>query len=349
MLHNRLTVGPSPHIHGEDTIARIMWSVAVALIPAFMMGVANFGLYAALIVIVSIVAALATEHLINRIRGLPSAIGDGSACVTAILLAFTLPPNVPLYVPAIGAIFAIGIVKQAFGGLGCNIWNPALAARVFLMVSYPSLFFMPKWPENSSIFGSVFSVDAVTRATPCSIFKYHHADFFSHYSIKELFIGSVPGSIGETSAAALLIGAIFLMTRRYINWRLPLALVSTVFVAALLLPIPEFMPWRGGLIDAPMLTLKFALAYILSGGLLLGALFMATDMVTSPLTAKGQWIYGIGCGLLTAIIRFYGGYPEGVCYAILIMNTFVWFIDKHSMPRRYGVARKAGANRTERL
>ena len=341
MFNNKLAVGPAPHLRTSDSIPKIMWSVNLALVPALIMGLIYFGWYAGVVVLVSIFFAIITEIVCQKIRGVQITINDGSAVLTGLLLAFILPPNVPLYIPAVGAIFAISIAKHAFGGLGCNIWNPALAARAFLLAAYSSYVVMPKWPMlNNYLSGLITSTDAITKATPLAVLKDHPGQFFQDYSLIQLFTGARPGCIGETSAIALLIGAFFLIVKKYINWRLPIAFIVTVGIAVILMPastsegISGF--WQASFWADPGLVIDRSIANMVAGGLILGAFFMATDMVTSPLTSKGQVIFGIGCGLLVAIIRLYGGYPEGVCYSILIMNTVVWVIDKYTKPRFFG-------------
>lgn len=341
LFPNRLTVGPAPHLQTSDSIPKIMWSVVAALVPALIAAVLYFGWYAALVTAVAIFFALATEYVCQKWRGVPITLSDGSAVVTGMLLAFILPPNVPLYLPAIGSIFAIAIAKHAFGGLGCNIWNPALAARAFLLAAYSGFVVMTEWPVLKSFArGSIRGIDAITKATPLAVLKDHPFEFFKSYSLMELFTGNHPGSIGETSVVALLVGAIFLIVKKYINWRLPLAYILTVGIAVILLPVSIDKTiigfWQPSFWADPTAVFMRSLAHILSGGLIIGAFFMATDMVTSPLTSKGQVWFGMGCGILVAIIRLYGGYPEGVCYSILIMNTVVWVIDKYTKPKLFG-------------
>jgi electron transport complex protein RnfD len=339
---NKLVIGASPHLRDKDSIPKIMWSVNIALLPALLVGVAYFGWYAALVVAVSVFFAVLSEYACQKFRGIPVTIADGSAVVTGVLLAFTLPPNVPLYLPAIGAVFAIAIAKHAFGGLGCNIWNPALAARAFLLAAYSGFVVMSKWPMVQKMFsGYINSVDVITKATPCAVLKETPLKFFEHYSIADLVLGKIPGSIGETSAIALLIGGFYLIMKKYVNWRLPLSYILTVAVMVFLLPfsVDEHIVgfWQASYwADAPLMLSRI-LAHVFSGGLILGAFFMASDMVTSPLSNKGQALFGIGCGVLVAIIRLYGGYPEGVCYSILIMNTAVWVFDKYSKPKLFGI------------
>ncbi len=324
----KLLVSVSPHIRAEEDIPRIMWNVLGALFPAFVAAYFFFGLYALAVVAVAAASAALTEYVIQRARGVPVTVNDGSALLAGVLLAFTLPPSVPLYIPVIGGVFAMGIAKHALGGLGSNIWNPALAARAFLLASFPARddrvgVVMAKWPLLTDL-ASGNIVDAVTRPTSLEVLK-KGGEY--PYELGELILGRIPGCIGETSAVALLLGGIYLIAKRYVDWRLPVSYIGTVAVLVLLLPAKS-----GGDLGA----LFTMLVHLFSGGLFLGAFFMATDMVTSPMTSRGQIVFGMGCGLLTVVIRLYGGYPEGVCYAILIMNTFVPLIDRTTRPRVLG-------------
>lgn len=342
VLPNKLLVSASPHIYGKDSVPKMMWSVNLALLPAFVVALAVFGWYSALVVGVAVIFAVATEYFCQKIRKVPLTISDGSAVVTGILLAYCLPPDVPLYLPALGSIFAIAIAKHAFGGLGCNIWNPALAARAFLLAAYSGFIAMSKWPILKDFFsGSINGADVITKATPLAVIKDTPFEFFNHYTLRELMTGLIPGSIGETSAIALMLGGFYLIYKDYVNWRLPLAYIVTVAVMVLLLPFSTSEGlmgfWQTKFWADPGFVWGRVLVHVFSGGLMLGAFFMATDMVTSPLSGKGQVIYGIGCGVLVAIIRVYGGYPEGVCYSILIMNTAVWVVDKYTKPKLFGL------------
>jgi H+/Na+-translocating ferredoxin:NAD+ oxidoreductase subunit D len=329
-----LIVSASPHVRDVDSIPRIMWAVILSLIPAGIAGIFTFGYYCIYVVFLSCVTAVVTEAVIVWLRkvSVVNTMKDGSAIVTGILLAYTLPPGVPWYVPVVGSFFAIAIVKHTFGGLGNNIWNPALAARAFLQVAYPAVLNsdwrmltergMHKIVHSIAKIGADGKlVDAITRATPLA--KESGAET---YRLAELFIGNIPGCIGETSAIALLLGGVYLIYKRYIRWYVPALYVATVFVMVLVLPPRTITPWANN----PMY-------HIFAGGLLLGAFFMATDMVTSPLTSRGLVIFAVGAGLLTALIRFYSGYPEGVCYSILLMNTATPLIDRFTKPRLYGI------------
>ena len=301
------TVSSSPHIKSNDSVQGIMRDVIIALIPATIAGIYFFGVKALLVTLVSVVSCIAAEALWQKLAHRKVTIGDLSAVVTGLLIAFNLPAAVPLWLPAIGGFFAIIIVKQFFGGIGQNIMNPALAARAFLLAS---------WPVHMTN----FTVDGVSSATALAILKSGEGELPSLFNI---FIGNVGGCIGETSAIALLIGAAYLLYKKVISWHTPVAYIGSVFILTTILG-------RGGMVTAS------ALYEILAGGLILGAFFMATDYTTSPMTKKGQLIFGLGCGALTTIIRLYGGYAEGVSYAILLMSLAVPFIDKYTAPRIFG-------------
>jgi len=309
----KLTVDSSPHIRGNFRTNRIMLDVVLALMPAFGMGLIRFGAQALLVTLVCVVAAVGAEWLYSRIRRSRNTIVDGSALVTGLLLAMTLPATVPLWQAAIGSAFAIIVVKALCGGLGQNIFNPALSGRALLMLV---------WPASLTRFAGV---DGVTGATPL-----HHMvrPALPEERLMDMFLGSCPGCIGEISALALLIGGVYLVCRKVISARIPAAYLGTVALITLIFP-------RAG---SPV---EWMLYNLFSGGLMLGAIFMATDYVTSPVTKKGQIIFGVGCGVLTVIFRYYGLFPEGGTYAILIMNACVWIIDRYTAPRRFGV-RKGG-------
>lgn len=312
-MPDMIYVTSSPHIHSGGSVKKVMWSVFIALIPAGLWGIYAYGLRSLYLIIASILACLITEAVILKLRKRPVAISDGSAALTGLLLAYNVSPNLPIWVICIGAVFAIAIAKQAFGGLGRNIFNPALAARAFLMASWPTYmvtFQNPRW-----------NVDALTSATPLTNIK--HSFGFSNPTYMDLFIGNRGGCIGEVCTVALIAGALFLLYKRYISLRIPASFILTV----------GFLSWAfmgKGFFQGD------ALFYIMSGGLILGAFFMATDYVTSPITKKGKIIFGIMCGILTFAIRKWGGYPEGVCYSILIMNAAVPIIERHTKPGRFG-------------
>ncbi len=315
-----------------------MWAVVIALIPAFAGSIFFFGWHALSLVLLSVASAVGFDALSQKLFGRKITITDGSAVITGILLAFNLPPGVPWWLPVVGSAFAVIVVKQFFGGLGHNFVNPALAARAFLMVSWPGIM-TAKW--ISPRFGTLSGFDAVTTATPLGVLK--HADEIvgaggdpaaivtqvqSWPVIKNLFLGNVGGCLGETSALLLLIGAVFLIATRVIDWRIPVGYIGTVIFLTLILPGQK----------ANFAT--YMLFHILSGGLMLGAFFMATDYVTSPVTTKGRWVFAVGCGILTVLIRLWGGYPEGVSYSILLMNVATPAIDRFTKPRLFGKIRK---------
>ena len=310
---NNLIVSGSPHIHKQTSISRIMWTVVISLIPAGIAGVIIFGLDALWVTLVAVVAAVLTELILGIWTKKKITVLDGSAVITGILLAFNLPSGVPLWLPIVGAVFSIAIGKQVFGGLGQNIFNPALVGRVFLMAS---------WPKYMTTFTQPLKFDAITSATPLAILK--EGKVLDHLSYLDLFLGKHGGCIGEVCILALLIGAAFLLIKGYISWHIP---VTYIFTTAAFTYI----------FGASQLFHGDWLFHILSGGLILGAFFMATDYVATPLTAKGQLIFGVGCGLLTAVIRIWGGYPEGVSYAILMMNAATPFIDRYTKCRIYGL------------
>ena len=319
---NRLLVTSSPHIRAEEDIPTIMWHVNMALIPACIAGLLVFGYYCLFVIVMSVGTAVITEAVIQWLRGQKISINDGSAVVAGLLLAFILPPAVPWYVPMVGAFFAIAIVKHTFGGLGNNIWNPALAARAFLQMAYPTSLnsgWMLFDEHSIGLFHDI-RVDAVTSASP--LFKEAGGSAYGYIS---LFFGHISGCIGETSVFALLIGGIYLIYKGYVNWRVPAFFIGTVFFMTIVLPAKITTAWAND-----------PFYHVLAGGLILGAFFMATDMVTTPLTKKGLIAFAIGAGILTTLIRFYTGYPEGVCYAILLMNTATPLIDRWTKPRLYG-------------
>ena len=311
-MRDKLIVCISPHLHKDESVNKIMWMVVISLIPAGVAGVFIFGVGALWVILLGIVSALITEWIMQLLTKRRVTILDGSALLTGLLLAYNLPPKVPFWLPIVGSFFAIAIGKQVFGGLGQNIFNPALVGRVFLMAS---------WPKYMTTFTKPLNYDAITSATPLAALK--EGKVLESISNWNLFWGMREGCIGEVCIFALLLGALFLFIRGYISWHIP---ITYIFVVGLFTYI--FGP--KGLFSGDWLF------HILSGGLILGAFFMATDYVTSPLTRKGQIIFGIGCGLITAIIRLWGGYPEGVSYAILMMNAATPIIDRYTKSRIYG-------------
>jgi electron transport complex protein RnfD len=312
----KLTVASSPHIRGNFRTNRIMLDVIIALLPALGVGVWVLGWRALLVTLICVAAAIAAELFYSLITRSRNTTVDCSAMVTGLLLAMTLPHTVPYWRAALGSVFAIFFIKALCGGLGQNIFNPALAARAFLMLIFPI---------SLTRYAPV-AVDAVSSATPL-----HHMVMgeLPPESLLDMFLGNCPGSIGELSALALLIGGIYLVIRKVISIRIPVAFLGAVAVLSFL------FPQAGN---------RFAfMAYsLLSGGVMLGAIFMATDYATSPATAKGQILFGLGCGALTVLLRHNGLYPEGVTYAILLMNALVWIIDRYTAPRRFG-KKKGGA------
>ena len=321
-----LTISSSPHIHAPVTTQTIMRDVLIALAPAMAGAVVFFGFRALFVTLVSVAACLFWEWGWCKVMKVDCQISDLSAAVTGVLLAFVCPVTIPYWTIILGAFFAIVVVKMLFGGLGKNIVNPALAGRAFLF-SWPVL--MSTWVkvgfENSA--GIFSSVDAVTAATPLAAL---HQFQLPETSIMVSFWGKVGGCIGETSAALLLVGFAYLLLRRVITYRIPVAFIGTVAVLTFLFPMGQA-------------RIDWMLYQIFSGGLMLGAIFMATDYVTSPLTHLGQVVYGIGCGALTVLIRYFGGYPEGVSYAILCMNCCVVLLDRIGRPIKFGASRKGAA------
>ena len=325
MENKQLILSSSPHIHSGESTPRIMYSVAAALAPAIATGVYLFGLRALWVVILSVAAGLATEAGAQRVMGREVTISDGSALVTGILLALNLPPTVPWWVVIVGSAIAIVIGKQIYGGLGYNPFNPALVARVILLISFPVQ--MTTWLKPSPLFSG--AVDAVTTATPLGAMKTHlmvkgSLEGFTMGELWNPFIGNIGGCIGETSVIALLIGAGFLLYRGYITWHIPVTFIGTVFVLSGLF-------WA--INPDQYITPLF---HVVTGGLVLGAFYMATDMVTSPLTDRGMMLFGMGCGAITIVIRLFGGYPEGVSYSILLMNAATPLIDRYFKPKTFG-------------
>lgn len=318
-----LTISSSPHVHTPMTTQIIMRDVLIALTPALLGSVYFFGLRALMVTLISAAACVFFEWAWCRLRKCDCKVHDLSAVVTGVLLAFVCPPTIPYWMIILGDLFAIVLVKMLFGGIGKNIVNPALAGRAF-MFSWPvamSTWVRVGWENAAPLFSSV---DVVTAATPLANM---HQGTMPTDSLLDMFLGNVGGCIGETSALLLLIGFAYLLIRRVITARIPLAYLGTVAVLALLFPQGNNpLAWAG--------------AQLFGGGLMLGAIFMATDYVTSPLTAMGQIVYGIGCGVLTVLIRYFGGYNEGVSYAILIMNCCVVLLDRIGRPRKFGAPQK---------
>ena len=359
-----LYVGHWPHLRGKDSTATIMWSVVATLVPAAVFSGYVFGIRAYLHIGLAVATAVATEAVILRLRKRPVTVSDGSAVVTGMLVAFCLPAQARWFVPMIAAFIAIAIAKQCFGGLGYNIWNPALIGRAFVHVSFPTDMNPSKYPVLDgghflSNIGTVLEglpagVQAITGASPMAhlkriaehpvdaeaIRKVLHNDL---PGLGNMFVGNIGGDIGETSAMLLIAGAAYLMARGWVRWQVPVTYLATVALGALLLPL--HVAAGAGQTDvsllpilsaAPDLAGRYVLYHLLGGGVMLGALYMATDMVTTPLTNWGLLLFGFGCGVLTILIRLYGGYPEAVCYSILLMNTVVPHIDRLTQPRIFG-------------
>jgi electron transport complex protein RnfD len=333
-MNNILNVSPSPHQQSPETTRKLMYGVVIALLPALAASIYYFGMGAIIITLTSVLSCVAVEYLIQRfILKVKPSISDGSAIVTGLLLAFNVPSNLPVHIIVIGAIIAIGVAKMTFGGLGNNPFNPALVGRVFLLISFPVQ--MTSWPVPSGF--KTGYADAVTGATPLGLLSegVKNGEAVSAIMDKvpshmQLFYGRMGGSMGEVAAAALIIGGIYLIWKKIITWHIPVSILVTValFTGILWLADPA----------------KFAdpLFHLLTGGLMLGAIFMATDYVTSPMTHKGMIIYGIGIGVITVLIRTWGAYPEGVSFAVLIMNAFVPLLNMYIKPRRFGKEVKHG-------
>ncbi len=323
-----IRVSASPHVHGEESVPKLMYGVVISLVPAFALSVVYFGLGAILVTATAILSCMLFEYLIQRyLMKVTPTITDGSAVVTGLLLAFCLPANIPLWLVALGSLVAIGVGKMSFGGLGNNPFNPALVGRVFLFISFPVK--LTSWPLPMGFNTSL--TDAATGATPLGVIK---EGLMNNESVPklmdqipshlQLFYGTMNGSMGEVAAAALLLGFLYLLYKKIITWHIPVSILATVFVftGILWLVNPE--------------SNADPLFHLLTGGVMLGAIYMATDYVTSPMTRAGMVIYGIGIGVITVLIRRFGAYPEGVQFAILIMNAFVPIINVYIKPKRFG-------------
>src|SRR3990172_12495007 len=324
----KLILTSSPHQISQDSIERIMWTVVLSLAPASLAGLYFFGWGAFYVLIVSVCSTMAAEAIYQKLSGERISVTDGSAAVTGLLLALTLPPGSPWWLSVIGGFFAIIICKQLYGGLGFNPFNPALMARVFLLIAFP--LHMTKWPVPHPVFTGI---DATTGATPLGDLQVARLTGkgigeAARLNLFDAFIGNMGGSIGEISALALLIGAAYLLYKQYITWHIPVSMIGTVMVFS------GIFWW----IDPA----KYAnpVFHLLTGGLIIGAFFMSTDMVTCSVTLKGQLLFGFGCGLITVIIRMWGGYPEGVSFAIILMNIVSPLIDRYLRPVRYGAVKK---------
>lgn len=317
-----LDVAYQPQVKTETDTRRIMLDVIIALIPALCVAVWQFGIYPLVVVAVSAGSAMFFEWGYRKLMKKTNTVGDLSACLTGILLALTLPPTAPWWLPIIGSLFAIVVVKQLYGGIGKNFLNPALAGRAFLLASYALI--MGQYAVPSALGGIV---DGATMATPLASL-YDSGVMPEYFSVKSMLLGMIPGSIGEISSLALLVGGVYLIARKVISWRIPGAFIGSVAILTVIFGGEGFG------------NVEWMLYNLLSGGLILGAFFMATDYSTSPVTLNGQLLYGAGCGALTVLIRYFGGFPEGVSYAILIMNLCTWAIDKGFRRHQFGVTKE---------
>lgn len=330
---SKLIISGSPHVHGDESVSKIMYTVVLALVPAMLVSVYFFGFDAVRVLAISVTACVLFEWLIQKylIKG-PLTIGDGSAVVAGVLLAFNVPANLPWWILVIGALVTIGVGKMSFGGLGRNPFNPALVGRVFMLISFPVQ--MTSWPLPKPLFAESIT-DAITGPTALGILK---EGIGAGKTIEQIMTdphmpgyidrlaGNMSGSLGEMSAIALILGGIFMIIRKVIDWHLPVSIIATVFAFAGIFHLIDPQHY----VDPAF--------HLFTGGLMLGAIYMATDMVSSPMSMKGKFVYGIGIGLLTIIIRLWGAYPEGISFAILIMNAFTPLINMTLKPRRFGKA-----------
>lgn len=327
-MDKQVIVSPSPHVHSGESTSRLMFNVVLALMPAFAVSLYYFGVGALIVTLLAVGSCVIFEYLIQKflMKGNPT-ITDGSAIVTGLLLAFNVPSNLPWYIVVIGSLVAIGVAKMSFGGLGSNPFNPALVGRVFMLISFPVQ--MTSWPLP--VASRLQYLDAVTGPTPLAILKegLKNGETISQMGDKipshmQMFMGLMGGSLGEIAAFALLIGFAWLLFTKVITWHIPVSIFTTiaVFTGILWMINPE--------------TNADPIFHLLTGGVMIGAIFMATDYVTSPMNPVGMWIFGIGIGLLTVIIRVWGAYPEGVSFAILIMNAFVPLLNRYIKPKRFG-------------
>ncbi len=321
--HAMLTVSTSPHIKSPDTTRSIMIDVLIALLPSCIWGVYAFGPRSVSLLLIAVICAVGFEALYQFIMKKRITVTDCSAAVTGLLVGMNLPSTAPLWIPIIGAFFAIVVVKQLYGGIGKNFMNPALAARAFLMLAWPNAMTASPQPfTTSSMFSvSVDSADIVASATPMQLLK---TGTIPDNGIFNMLLGAKAGTIGEVSTLLLIAGGIYLLVRRVITWHIPVSYLATVALISYLFP------------QNAAERLEFVACEIICGGLMLGAVFMATDYATTPITANGRLLFGVGCGLITMFIRYFGGYNEGVTFAILIMNTLVWYIDNLTKPKRFG-------------
>ncbi len=323
-MSNLLTVSPSPHVYSHDSVRKIMYRVVYAMIPALLWSVFIFGPDALKVTLIAVVACLAFEFLIQKyLMKIKPMVTDGSALVTGILLAFNVPSNLPWWIIIIGALVAVGVGKLSFGGLGNNIFNPALVGRVFLLISFPVQ--MTSWPVSNE------DVDGLTTATPLGIIKEGLNNGIPVHEISrelpqatDMLMGNMSGSLGEISALLLILGGLYMLFKKVITWHIPVSVIGSVAIIAAIFWLVEPQAYVN------------PVYHVLTGGLMLGAIFMATDMVSSPMTPKGQIIFGAGIGIITISIRLFGAYPEGISFAILIMNAFTPLINNYVKPKRFG-------------
>lgn len=318
-MEHKFVVSSSPHIHKKESVSDIMLDVIIALLPAAVMGIYCFGIRAAAVIFTAVAASMLSEYIYEKLMHKPITTRDLSAMLTGLLIGMNMPPTIPLWMVVVGSAFAIIIVKQLYGGLGKNFLNPALAARCFMLAA---------WAGAMTSFSQPLMADAVSSATPLAVLKGVSQD--SLPTLFQAFLGVIPGSIGETSALMLLIGGAYLLIKRVINLRIPVSYILTFAVLTFLF----------GKNTTALSQAEFTLLHIVSGGLMLGAFFMATDYTTTPTTKSGQIIFGIGCGLLTFVIRTFGGYPEGVSFSILLMNILTPLIDRYTVPKKFGEVKK---------
>jgi electron transport complex protein RnfD len=319
-MNSKLRLSPAPHLRSGESIERIMYWVVIALLPALAWSIYVFGLPALKVILITTVTAVVVEYIIQRTQKMRMSYLDGSAIITGLLLAMNLPSSAPWWMCILGAVIAIGLGKMVFGGLGNNIFNPALVARVVLFISFPVQ--MTHWPLP-------FATDAVSSATPLGVLGTSGAlKAMETFPLMDMFLGRIGGCLGEVSALMLILGGLILLFKGYIKWDIPVSFIATTAIIVYIINLIN----PGQTASVPF--------HLLSGGLMIGAIFMATDMVTSPLTTKGRLVFGFGCGLLTALIRVYGSFPEGVSFAILLMNAMTPTIDRYFRPRIYGTGRR---------
>ena len=315
-MEHKFVVSSSPHIHRKETVSTIMLDVIIALIPATVVGIYYFGIRAALVIATAVISSVLAEYIYQRMMKKEQTIGDFSAVVTGLLLGLNMPSTVPLWMVFVGSIFAIILVKQLYGGIGKNFLNPALCARCFMIAA---------WAGAMTLYAEPFlGPDTISQATPLSVLKGVSQGVLPN--VKAAFLGNIPGCIGETSSFALIIGGVYLIIKRVISWRIPVVYLGTFALMCVL--------FGNNIFDIN--TFNFVLLELFCGGIMLGAIFMATDYTTTPTTKSGQIIFAIGCGLLTFVIRRFGGYPEGTSFAILLMNLLTPLIDRYTIPKCFG-------------